>query len=55
MIFILRKQGHSFREIESKLKTLGFNITYTTAKNVMDKWEKYNTFENQRKGHCGPK
>ncbi len=46
MIFILRNLNYSYRGIETKLKELGFNITHTTAKNVMDTWELNKTFDN---------
>ena len=38
MIFILRHLNYSYRNIESKLKELGFNITHNIAKRVMDAW-----------------
>ena len=44
MIFILRKLDYSYRNIEIKLKELGFNVTHMTAKNVIDRWESEKTF-----------
>ena len=55
MVYILRKLQFSFRNIEDKLKELGFNISHTTAKRIIDRWESDLTFNNYRKGSCGPK
>ena len=53
MVFILRKLDYSYRNIEAKLKQIGFIISHTTSNKIMDRWDKENTFDNYRKDRCG--
>ena len=39
MVYILHKLYNSYRNIEAKLKDLGFNISQMTAKRIIDRWE----------------
>ena len=55
MVYILRNLQFSYRNIEDKLKELGFNISHTIAKRIIHRWEQDLTFNNYRKGSYGPK